>query len=147
MADTKISEMTAATTLASSVVPIVQGGANKKAADTLFLKNGVTNTASATTTIKDDTNGTYSLNIGIEDQGFDIIEMYAKTFSLNSYYSGSHSSRITMDVSGINLTTTDSYILLQLQGTTKLMITGLPTSASGLTSGMVWNDGGTLKIV
>jgi hypothetical protein len=28
----------------------------------------------------------------------------------------------------------------------KLKIVGLPTSASGLSSGEVWNDGGTLKI-
>lgn len=31
-------------------------------------------------------------------------------------------------------------------GSSKLNITGLPTSASGLASGDVWNDGGTLKI-
>lgn len=32
-------------------------------------------------------------------------------------------------------------------GSSKLKISGLPTSSSGLTSGDVWNDGGTLKIV
>lgn len=37
MADTKISEMTAATNLTSASIPIVQGGANKKAASTLFV--------------------------------------------------------------------------------------------------------------
>ena len=29
----------------------------------------------------------------------------------------------------------------------KLSIVGLPTSSSGLSSGDIWNDGGTLKIV
>lgn len=32
-------------------------------------------------------------------------------------------------------------------GASKLRIVGLPTSASGLSSGDIWNDGGTLKIV
>lgn len=36
MADTKISALTVATDLVSADVPIVQGGANKKAASTLF---------------------------------------------------------------------------------------------------------------
>jgi hypothetical protein len=31
-------------------------------------------------------------------------------------------------------------------GGSKLRIDGLPTSSSGLSSGDVWNDGGTLKI-
>jgi len=51
MASTKISAMTAATDLASSVIPIVQGGVNKKAADTLFIKNGAVNTLTAATQI------------------------------------------------------------------------------------------------
>jgi hypothetical protein len=36
MASTKISDMTAATNLTDAVIPIVQGGVNKKAASTLF---------------------------------------------------------------------------------------------------------------
>ena len=40
------------------------------------------------------------------------------------------------------------YIGIQrdLSGTTRIIMGGLPTSATGLTSGMLWNDGGTLKI-
>jgi hypothetical protein len=41
------------------------------------------------------------------------------------------------------------YIGIQrnLSGTTRIIMGGLPTSSVGLTSGMVWNDSGTLKIV
>lgn len=40
MADTKISDMTAASDLTGAVVPIVQGGVNKQAASTLFTSGG-----------------------------------------------------------------------------------------------------------
>lgn len=41
------------------------------------------------------------------------------------------------------------YIGIQrnLSGTTRIIMKGLPTVTTGLTSGMLWNDGGTLKIV
>jgi hypothetical protein len=42
MADTKISDLTAATDLSGAVVPIVQGGANKRAAASLFHVAGGT---------------------------------------------------------------------------------------------------------
>jgi hypothetical protein len=34
-----------------------------------------------------------------------------------------------------------------LAGTTRVIMGGLPTSSVGLSSGMIWNDSGTLKIV
>lgn len=45
-----------------------------------------------------------------------------------------------------------STAMLQLQNpgegrNTTLVLTNLPTSTTGLESGSVWNDGGTLKIV
>jgi hypothetical protein len=38
-------------------------------------------------------------------------------------------------------------ILRDLAGDTRIIMGGLPTSNVGLSSGTVWNDGGTLKIV
>jgi len=49
MASQKISDMTAATSLASSVIPIVQGGNNKKADISLFAASRVQSVTSAAT--------------------------------------------------------------------------------------------------
>jgi len=49
MASQKISDMTAATSLAASVIPIVQGGANKKADINLFAASRVQSVTSAGT--------------------------------------------------------------------------------------------------
>jgi hypothetical protein len=159
MADTKISDMTAASTLASSVIPIVQGGANKKAADTLFLKSGVTNTLTANTAIQ----GNYSQNftsqsgniygqvlitqgvVNVYSQNVDDENEYSRVlvngqvFRVEAYTSPTAYSKVRAD---------GNQLILEIAGAgARLTITGLPTSASGLTSGMVWNDSGTLKIV
>jgi hypothetical protein len=59
----------------------------------------------------------------------------AMTFTVNA------SERLRIDSSGNLLIGTFT------TGASRLRIVGLPTSSAGLSSGDVWNDGGTLKIV
>jgi hypothetical protein len=49
---------------------------------------------------------------------------------------------------GMRLTSSGKLLIgTATEGLSKLRVVGLPTSATGLSAGDIWNDGGTLKIV
>ena len=59
---------------------------------------------------------------------------------------GAANSAVTF-TSAMNITNSGNVLIGRLtSGASKLRIVGLPTSSAGLSSGDVWNDGGTLKI-
>jgi hypothetical protein len=59
---------------------------------------------------------------------------------------GAANSAVTF-TSAMNITNSGNVLIGTLtSGASKLRIVGLPTSSAGLSSGDVWNDGGTLKI-
>lgn len=80
----------------------------------------------------------YTQSVSDEEE-YSQISTNGQIAKLTSYGTGGSYSQIELSGDDINITLSGS--------SPRLKITGLPTSASGLTTGMVWNDSGTLKIV
>jgi hypothetical protein len=66
---------------------------------------------------------------------------------LNAYSSSSTIQFLTNNTERMRITSSGNVLIgTTTSGASKLRIVGLPTSSAGLSSGDVWNDGGTLKI-
>jgi hypothetical protein len=69
-------------------------------------------------------------------------------YSMNIFNGGAYNLNLgTSNVTRLTITSSGNVLIgTTTSGSSKLRIVGLPTSSSGLSSGDVWNDGGTLKI-
>jgi hypothetical protein len=171
---TKISEMTAATDLTGAVVPVVQGGVNKKADASLFsdLSSGGTITASSDLYIDVITNADEivisSNNIALYSWDYADSQIFpGSDMSINSngaglshYIDGQGAENILAITDTFTISSTGSngveiqtgaalspFLRFKIDSDGNITLPTLPTSSSGLTAGMLWNDNGTVKIV
>jgi hypothetical protein len=154
----KISAMAAATDLTGAVVPVVQGGVNKKADGSLFVLNGANDSAVEILTQTENLQTYYA---AYQDEGVSIhsIDTTYQTQAPNIYNTSSVYLEASSTASSATIQSTGSIKIRNLPpegGSTDIIVIdengnilmpNLPTSASGLTAGMLWNDNGTLKIV
>jgi len=156
MASTKISAMTAATDLTGAVVPIVQGGVNKKADVNLFVQQGY-NEDVEIITVSGDLQTYYqaSADEGTITHGIEAIYQTQEPSVYNRSFvrleTSAIDSSVTILSSGsiklIKETDPDQFEIIVIDSDGNILMPNLPTSSSGLTTGMLWNDNGTLKIV
>lgn len=174
MSTIKHSQFTGAENLTNAKVVIVQSGSNKIAPIELFQQaatasNGITKTGddfklggslTGKTTIS---TGEYRFIINgvsgnLRSQIYHqsgLISLYTQSVSDEEEYSlivtNGQTIRLTSHGTGADQSIIElagKVITISLSGSgAKLNITGLPTSASGLATGDIWNDSGTLKIV
>jgi hypothetical protein len=90
--------------------------------------------------------GAAGIRISVSDVSYGNLFSSASGTTLNNttaaplMFGTTNTERMRIDASGNLLIGTSA------SGASKLRISGLPTSSSGLSTGDVWNDGGTLKI-